>query len=728
MGAEEARKTDYSGCMQNRELSWLMFNERVLEEANFPSNPPLERLKFISIFSSNLDEFYRVRVGTLVDYMLYAPDYRDTKTGMTAKQQLDEVYARTLPLCSLKDIYFDAVTEDLFRRGVRHLKMRDLDKGERMRPEQHFTQEILPFLSPQIIDNHHPFPHIDNKRLHVAVRLEHKGKGVIGLIAMPTALDRCYFPERGGGYLLLEDIVCHYSHLAFEPYAVRERTVMAVTRSADIDTEDDATSNELVDYRQFMQKLIRKRRRLAPVRLELQNSVDGDFMGFLCARLNLKEKQVFVSSAPLDLSYCFRLEDTLEPGLGRPLARPAHVPVARRLRPAKAGGLLKAVQKKDVLFSFPFDSMSPFLEAVRIAAEDPAVISIQITLYRIGSQSKLAESLIRAADNGKEVTVIMELRARFDEENNIEWSQRLDEAGCRVIYGLSGYKVHSKICLITRKESGRLQRVTQIGTGNYNEKTVRQYTDLSLMTADRRFGEDAAAFFNNLLLGRHGEDYTHLWVAPNCFKSRFLQCLEQERRKAEGGLAGRVVLKCNAFTDGDIIRSLIEASQCGVRISMIVRGSCCLIPRVPGLTDNISIISIVGRFLEHSRIFCFGTGADRKVFISSADLMTRNTGRRVEIACPVLDPDLRDRICEMLETMLEDNTKAWELFPDGRYVLRRPAREAAVDSQEIFIEQARALAAASAADGERSAIQVSFPRAAARRFGRALAWLRSWGG
>ncbi|MDR1571638.1 MAG: polyphosphate kinase 1 [Clostridiales Family XIII bacterium] len=539
ISTENAKRAELAGCMQNRELSWLKFNKRVLEEAGLVSNPPLERLRFISIFSSNLDEFFMIRVGSLTDYMLFAPGYCDNKTGMTAKQQLDAIFAQTLPLYALRDRCFGLVTEELLRHGVCHMRMRDLDRAEQKSAEEHFVREILPLLSPQIIDSRHPFPHIDNKRLHIAVTIERKGKLLFGFIAAPRALDRLFFLEGDSRYVLLEDIICHFAHLAFKPYAVRERTVLAVTRNADLNTEDDSAMDEGIDYRQFMQSLIRMRKRLAPVRLELQCAASREFMAFLCEKLNLKGRQVFLSAAPLDLSYCSRLEERLGAERCKALVWPPHIPSGPH-PPEKKAGLLKSVQKKDVLFSYPFENVSPFLDMIRQASEDAAVLSIQITLYRIDLQSKLAESLIRAAENGKEVIVLMELRARFDEANNIEWSQRLDEAGCRVIYGLSGYKVHSKICLITRKEFGRIQRITQIGTGNYNERTVRQYTDLSLITANREIGEDAAAFFNSLLLGKLGEGYALLWVAPNGYKSSIMREIERERLRAESGEGGRI--------------------------------------------------------------------------------------------------------------------------------------------------------------------------------------------
>jgi polyphosphate kinase len=683
-----ANKTDFSHCMQNRELSWLKFNERVLEEANFSDNPPIEQLKFISIFSNNLDEFYMIRVGSLTDYMLFAPEYFDNKTGMTAKQQLDAIFKQTTSLYALRDSYFFTVIENLTQFGIKHLKMRDLNRSEHKNVEKKFMRDIMPLLSPQIIDNRHPFPHIDNKQLHIAVALEHKNKASFGLIAVPRTLERIIFLEGTSRFVLLEDVIYYFSHIAFKPYKVQDKTILSVTRNADINTEQGIIDED-IDYRQFMQKLIKKRQRLTPVRLELQYAVKNAFIEFFCEKLNLKDAQVFLSSTPLDLTYCHTLEDKIDPENRKKLVKPVHVPCD--IYPAdKKINIIRQVQKKDILLSHPYESISPFLEMIKQTAEDPTVLSIKITLYRLDSQSKLAESLIRAAEHGKEVIVLMELRARFDEVNNIEWSHRLDEVGCRVIYGPSGYKAHSKICLITKKENGKIQYITQIGTGNYNEKTARQYTDLSLITANQEIGKDAATFFNNLLLGNHDGDYTHLWVAPKYYKQNILQCIEAEKKKVENGEKGRIIIKCNSITDKDIIIKLVEASQSGVKISMIVRGICCLIPHVSQLTENIMIISIVGKFLEHSRIYCFGTGDDKKIYISSADLMTRNTERRIEISCPVLDGELRQRIFEMLETMLMDNTKAWEQFSDGNYVLRHSTMDLTINSQTIFTEQARA--------------------------------------
>ena len=579
--------------------------------------------------------------------------------------------------------------ESLSRYGVHHLTMNNLSLSECKNIEKHFLQNIFPLLSPQIIDNRHPFPHLENKHMYVTVILEHKSRLLLGLIAVPHNLDRV-FQVNDSSYVLLEDIVYYFSNLAFSPYKVKEKTILMVTRSADINTEEDDVDDS-IDYRQFMKRLIKKRQRLAPVRLQLQYSMNKDFNAFFCEKLNISEKQIFLSSTPLDLSYCFSLDEKLSEGIKDKLVYPPHTP--SDAFPAKKINLMKQVREKDILFSYPFESIAPFLEMVRQAAEEPAVLSIKVTLYRIDSQSRLAESLIRAAENGKEVIVLMELRARFDEANNIEWSQRLDEAGCRVIYGPSGYKVHSKICLITKREFGKIIYITQIGTGNYNERTAKQYTDLALITTNNEIGKDAAVFFNNLLLGKIDKNYTRLWVAPDCFKQNILQYIEREQDKVANGERGQIIIKCNSLTDREIIAKLVEASQCGVKISLLVRGICCLIPRVPEFTENIAVISIVGRFLEHSRVYCFGAVDDQQIYISSADLMTRNTERRVEIACPILDSDIKQRIYEMLEIMLLDNTKAWEQFADGRYILRHSPTDLEINSQNMFIEQARIIAA-----------------------------------
>ena len=678
--------------MQNRELSWLKFNERVLLEASRTEMPLLERLKFISIFSSNLDEFFMIRVGSLSDYTLLDEKYIDNKTGMSAQEQLDEIFKVMPSLYDLRRQVFLSVAEGLAHHGVELLKMQDLGNEELKKLKNHFIYNIMPLLSPQIIDPKHPFPHLANKQMYIAVTLEKKKGPLFGLIAMPQEIERLVFLDgKGWRFVLLEDLILFFADLAFGIYGVLEKNIITVTRNADIGTEEEILDED-IDFREHMKSLLKKRQRLSPVRLELAYQASGELEDFLRGKLFLGAAQVFYANVPLDMSFSTSLERIIDRETIKRLMWASHIP-AETLSAAHRANMLKFASGMDYLSSYPFESMSPMQALIHQAAQDPSVLSIKITLYRIDIQSKLADSLIFAAENGKEVIVLMELRARFDESNNIEWAQRLEEAGCRVIYGLVGFKVHSKICLITRRVFGKFQYITQIGTGNYNEKTAKLYTDLSLMTANQEIGSDAAEFFSNMLLGNLEGDYKHLWVAPNSYKSNVLLLIEQERQKALNGGCGRIIIKCNSLTDKEIIEKLSEASCAGVEISMNIRGICCLVPQIPGVTENIRIMSIVGKFLEHTRIFCFGTGPETKLYISSADLMTRNTQRRVEIACPILDINLKNRIMKMLDVMLQDNTNGWELFSDGRYVLRQQAgEEPAASSQEFFTQEARSRA------------------------------------
>ncbi|MCL2224315.1 MAG: polyphosphate kinase 1 [Defluviitaleaceae bacterium] len=684
-------KATSAAYMQNRELSWLKFNERVLHEANRQETPLLERLKFVAIFTSNLDEFFRVRVGALINYAHFDEDYRDSKTGKTAREQLDEIYRATAQLYVLRNETFSSIMEELSLHGVQLVKMHELSAEELKKMKKHFTYNILPLLSPQVINSRHPFPHLSNTQLHIAVTLESKKKFQFGLIAMPSEVERVIpLDISAGRFVLAEDIVWHFAELVFSTYKVSEKNIVVVTRNADIDTEEFL--DEDIDYRIHMENVLKKRRRLSPVRLEMAHEAGDEMQEFFCKKLSLSVPQIFYSDAPLNMSFCFSLAGYMERATARKLSWPSHVP-AEVLPSAQKVNIVKTLSAgNDLLFSYPFDSMSPFLYIIRQSAEDSAVVSIKITLYRIDAHSTLAESLISAAENGKEVTVVMELRARFDEQNNIEWAQRFEEAGCRVIYGPENYKVHSKVCIVTRKEFGKIKFITMIGTGNFNEKTAKLYTDLLLITANHEIGCDASDFFGNLLTANLHGSYQHLWVAPSNFKSNVLECIEAERQKSLNGGQGRVIIKCNSLTDTDIIEALAQASRGGVKIFMIVRGICCIMPRLAD-TENIRVISIVGKFLEHSRIFCFGSGATSKIYISSADFMTRNTERRVEVACPILCPELKKRVRKMLDTMLKDNTQAWELFSENRYVLRQPPdAEAAINSQKTFTEEARTTA------------------------------------
>ena len=675
-------KYDY---IDNRELSWLKFNERVLEEADCESTPLLERLKFISIFTTNLDEFFMVRVGTLNDYMKFIPDYSDDKTGMSAKEQLLEIYKNSETLYRLRDYVFKKLDVSLRENNINFEKMSNLDENKIKKVEKYFKRNILPVLSPQIIDVWHPFPFIPNKKLHIAVHLENKKNKLVGIIPVPEGIDRIIVLDKEkNSYLLLEDIILYFAQDIFSMYKFIDSTVMCITRNADIDTDleiyDDST-----DYRQHMKKLIKNRSKLSPVRIEMQKKMNRDFNKYFMEKLNLKKEQFFISETPLDVTYCFTLENFLSEALKEKLTYTSFAPV----QTIKTENMIEEVFKKDVLLHFPFESMKPFLQLIKEASNNPNVKAIKMTLYRISKESKLAGYLINAAENGKEVTVLMELRARFDEENNIEWAQKLEEAGCRVIYGTDGFKVHSKICLITYKDEDKFKYITQIGTGNYNEKTAKIYTDLSFITSDEEIGVDVDKFFKNMAMGNLSGIYKKLWVAPVGFKRNIITSIEEEIKKCEEGQTGTVIIKCNSFTDKDIIKTLIRASEKGVQVTLIVRGICCLIPGITGKTDNIKVISIVGRFLEHSRIYAFGSKEERRIYISSGDMMTRNTEHRVEISCPIISEENKNKIEHILDVIMQDNVKARILQNDKKYIkLLSKEDEESINSQLTFMKEA----------------------------------------
>ncbi len=685
---------NYTACMHNRELSWLQFNKRVLDEANYEPFPLYERLKFIAIFISNLDEFYRVRVGSLLDYALYDPEYFDNKTGKNAREQLEDIYRVTTLLYRKKDEIYNLLSQKITKQDIGRVHIRDIAPDELKFIEKYFKNNILPLLSPQVVDNRHPFPHIDNKQLNIAVRLSSKSERTFGIIPVPSMVDRLVFlPSGECRYILVEDIIYHFAGNVFKMYNITEKAIISVTRNADIKT-DVGLLDEDIDYRQHMKKVIKKRAKLSPVRLELGSVVTDEFVKYLVGRFKVDPAAVFFSSTPLSMSYVFSLQSRLPAHLVSTLCTPEYIP-AKSASIIEGQSMLSQIAKRDILLSYPFESIDPFIKLLKEAADDPNVLSIKITLYRISKSSRIANYLIRAVENEKEVIVVMELRARFDEENNIEWAGRLAEAGCQVVYGLDGYKVHSKICLITRKENNRIVHYTQVGTGNYNEKTSKLYTDLSIMTVNEGIGSDADDFFKNMCMSNLNGSYKHLWVAPNALKQPMLDAIEGEIIKASQGKPARIIIKINSFTDRDIIVALIKASQAGVKIDLIVRGICCLIPGIEGYTENVNVISIVGRFLEHSRIYCFGEGKDASIYIASADMMTRNTQRRVEIACPIYDPAIKERVFSMLMTMLSDNIKAHQLKPSGKYILRRDLlkattpQEQRINSQEYFVNQAQ---------------------------------------
>ena len=678
---------------QNRELSWLQFNRRVLEEAEDVSVPLFERLKFVSIFTSNLDEFFMIRVGSLTDIAaIISEDLPDNKCGWTAAEQLEHIFKVCGPLSKRRDKIFAAIEDDLKNAGVQRLHRKDLNAAQKRFVEQWYRTTAKPILSPQVIDQHHPFPHIPNGRLHLLVRLRFDDRTLLGLLPIPPSLPPFVrLPGEGLRYILTEDILLGKLSNLFPGFHIQSKAVIKVTRNADISPDDDAFDVDL-DFRAHMQKLLKKRNLLAPVRLEYQGRLPSAALHQLCVRLGLDADQVYSCSAPLNLDYVFALESMLPQisGLSYEPWTPQPSPMVDDSKP-----ILPQVQAHDVLLHYPFESMSPFLHMIREAARDPKTISIKITIYRVARKSKLISYLCEAAENGKDVTVLVELRARFDEQNNIDWAERLEESGCKVIYGLEGLKVHSKICLITRTGEQGIEQITQIGTGNYNEKTAALYTDLSFITADPVIGEDAAAFFNAIALGIAPMNSHALLISPHIFKPAVLHLIDGEISKAQAGKPSRIVMKFNSLTDRDLIDRLSAASCAGVPIDLIIRGICCLTPGIKGKTENIRVRSIVGRFLEHSRILCFGAAEDERVYIGSADLMTRNTEKRIEVACPVTDSAVIARIHEILDLALRDNTKARIHNADGDLVKpEHSSGELPVDCQAALMQRALERAAA----------------------------------
>ena len=672
----------------NRELSWLKFNERVLEEAENPKVPLCERLTFASIYQSNLDEFFMVRVGSLIDQMLVAKDSRDNKTHMTPKEQIQAILPQVEILNRRKDEVYGKLMEKIEEYGVRLVDFSKITEEENKFLEAYFDMEISGLISPTIVGKRQPFPFLKNKEIYAVVVLTTKsGKERLGIIPCGSGVfERLIHLPGGNTYMLSEELILHYIPKVFKGYQVKEKSLLRVTRNADIDA--DALYDEDLDYREFMADLIKKRKKLAPVRIELSRKLSEGSVKLICEHLAIKSQYVFRSQAPLDLSFVFQIEDALRkiPELFYERRTPRKSPAFTGDRP-----ILDQIKEKDKLLSYPYESINPFLNMLHEAANDKDVVSIKMTLYRVAKQSKVVEALIEAAENGKEVLVLVELKARFDEENNIGWSRLLEDAGCRVIYGLDGYKVHSKLCLITKKTDEQIEYYTQIGTGNYNEKTSRLYTDLSLMTYNVDIGLEAANVFQALAMGETIKHVDHLLVAPKCLQNKILDMIDEEIAHARAGEPAYIGLKMNSLTDKKIMEKLVEASCAGVRIDMVIRGICCLIPQVPGKTENIHVRSIVGRFLEHSRIYIFGSEGREKIYIASADFMTRNTLRRVEVAAPVYDEEIKVRLLEMFRIMLKDNQQARQENGEGIYRIL-PTDEEPLNAQEYFYEQAYEIA------------------------------------
>lgn len=657
------------GYTQNRELSWLQFNARVLAEAEDENVPLLERFKFLAIFTSNLDEFFMIRVGSLCDMAAVDKGHTDSKSGLTAKEQLHLIYKAVEPLYARRDTAFSDVDSKLSAIGLRRLTMDSLAPDEQKYIKRYFKDIIAPVLSPQIVDSHHPFPHLEGKVLHIAALLSHKKTERLGLLPVPASLPPVVFlPETPSRYILTEDILLAYADHVFEMYDVLEKTVLCVTRNADIQVDDETFGVEGGDFRKKMEKLLRQRRRMAVVRVEISRPISDHFKEHFRSRFEVSDAQIFLSrTAPLKLGYAFSLGEHL-PEKKRAFLSDAPFTPQQPAMLSAGQSLLKAALQRDILLSYPYESMEPFLQMIREAANDPAVLAIRITIYRLASKAKLVEYLCAAAENGKDVTALIELRARFDEQNNIDYATMLEEAGCTVIYGLSDYKIHAKLCLITRKVHNQIQYITQVGTGNYNEKTSELYTDLSFISTDPKMGEDATRVFQALCVGEVVESTERLWVAPNCFESNVLRYIQEQVDLARSGGEGYVFIKVNSLNDMEIMEKLIEASQAGVKVEMVIRGICCLCPGIPGYTDNIRIKSIVGRYLEHSRIFIFGTGEQQRIFMGSGDLLNRNTRRRVEVFAEVRDGDPRREILHLVDAIRMDNQNSWEMLSDGSYV------------------------------------------------------------
>ena len=684
-GDAEASLPPMPELYRNRELSWLKFNQRVLEEGAKKSVPLCERLSFVSIYQSNLDEFFMVRVGSLVDQMSLDKTIRENKTNLTPREQIDAILSQVRQLNGRKDEIYADLMARLGKQGVRLVDFKSLTPEASRKLEGYFSAQILPLLSPVVIGRRQRFPFLRNKEIYAAAVLERKaGKEKLGIVPCADGVFPRLIDVAGDGhtFMLSEELILHFIPQVFAGYQVKSKSLLRVTRNADIDA--DALYDEDLDYREFMADLMKKRRRLAPVRLELSRALDEEIIDALCEALEIERAAVFRNNTPLDLSFLFQLQDVLRQH--QELFYPKRVPQkSGQFRPGEP--VMPQIREKDKLLCFPFERIKPFITLLREAANDPMVVSIKITLYRVAQRSEIIEALTEAAENGKDVVALVELKARFDEENNIEWSRHLEEAGCNVIYGLNGYKVHSKLCLITRMGEDGTEYYTQVGTGNYNEKTARQYTDLSMMTCNPDIGRDAAAVFNALAMGETVEESNLLLVAPKCLQNRVLELIDRETDLARRGEAAYIGIKINSLTDKKIIDRLIQASRAGVKIDLVVRGICCLVPGVKGSTEHIRVVSIVGRFLEHSRIYLFGTGERRQLYIASADFMTRNTLRRVEVAAPVLDPDLQQQLLAMFQTMLRDNCQAQEMTSTGDYV-PVPRRGEAVNSQELFFQAA----------------------------------------
>lgn len=670
----------------NRELSWLMFNERVLQEAESENTPLFERLNFVSIFCSNLDEFYMVRTGSLIDLMEDDEKAKDGKTKLTAKEQLDAIYLRTRELMPRKDLVFSNIIKQLKTENIEYVNPQTANEEDLKFLKLYFEKEIMPVCSVHFVDSgsNNPFPFFDNKMIYVGVHIADKNSIKLAYIPTTGEFEKTIFlPGKGVRFALAEQVILHFANKLLKKSKIISKSLFRITRNADISVDEIVNKELEVDYRQAMSELLQKRKSLSPLRLELSYRGDRDMVTYICNNLGIKEKQVFETATPFSFGFVGDVERRVK---NRDIFYPERKP---QKSPQVADNLpmIAQIQKKDIFLHCPYESIEPFIRLLNEASEDPKVESIKITLYRVASDSKVIGALVKAAENGKQVSVMLELRARFDEKNNIDWSKTLEEAGVKVSYGLPDYKVHSKLLLITRKTNKGVEYITQIGTGNYNEKTAKLYTDMCLMTANREIGEDAKAVFDAILSYKLITETKQLLVSPLILKKRVMELIDQEIEYAKRGEEAKLTFKLNSLTDKPLIDKLVEASKAGVKVDMIIRGICCLKSGIPEETENIRVISIVGRYLEHARVYHFGVGARERFYIASADFMTRNTDRRVEVATPILNEEVKDRVRGILSVMLSDNVKARIQQPDGtyRYVANG---ETPIDSQMYFYNEA----------------------------------------
>ena len=683
---------DENNIYINRELSWLQFNERVLEEAQDPAVPLLERLNFASIFQSNLDEFFMVRVGSLYDQMLIKPKKKDNKSNMTAQEQLEAIFYKVNELEPMKDIAYKNIMLELMEYGVEQINFRSASIEEQQYLQEYFKRELKPLVFPTIIDKKNPFPFLKNKEIYCAVQLQSKSNVKLGIIPASGQFNRVIRLSGGNRFILAEDLILHFAPSIFKNYKVVDKTLFRLTRNADITVEEGLYDQDF-DFREAMEELCKKRKKLHPVRMQLSETFSQPALQFLCKKLDLDENHIFYLKTPLDLSFTGIIRDMLD----KPELKFDKLVPQKSASVADNMAMMPQIKRHDILLSYPYETIKPFIQLLNEAANDSRVTEIKITLYRLAKNSMVIDALCDAAENGKQVTVLVELRARFDEENNINWSRRLQEAGCHIMYGPRELKVHSKLLLITRQNNGKTEYITQVGTGNYNEKTSTLYTDLSLMTANQDIGNEAQLLFEALMENRLIEQSQHLLIAPLCLQNKVLEMIEEEITHVRNGEEGYIGIKINSLCDKVIMDKLVEASKAGVKIDMVIRGINSLAAGVSGETENIKIISIVGRYLEHSRIYIFGTKKRSKIYISSADFMTRNTVRRVEVAAPLYNARIKQRVWNMFETLLNDNVKARNQLPDGTYI-RAISEHPPLDAQRFFFEEAYRKAEKKAAD------------------------------